>query len=77
MSEYVSIEHPSYSRPVYHSVDHSGAGNWNVGDGISYREWVNDWYEKARCGAKLTLCATFIQRDRADLFARPCKRCFR
>lgn len=78
VTEYVHIERPSNARPVYHRVDYRGDRSmWNEGEGVSYKQWVTEWYERARCGRKLTLCATLIQRHRADLFARPCKRCFR
>lgn len=76
-TEYVLIERVNASRPVYHRQKHGDRSMWNEGEGVSYREWVTDWYEKAACGRKTTICAALIQRDRADLFARPCQHCFK
>lgn len=74
--EYVQIKQACSYYPVYHHSSIGDRSKWNTGEGISYRQWVTDWYEQMDCGVKLPITSVFIQRSRADLFARPCKRCF-
>ena len=82
MTEYVHILRAANYHPVYHR--HDSERPWvdvynhaeHLPPAERYREWVVNWYEKTPCGVRLPLTATFIQRERADPFARPCRRCF-
>lgn len=82
MTEFVHIKSCTADDPVYHASDpyRPWPDIYNDREDLPYAEryraWVVDWYEKMNCGVRLPMTATFIQRERADRIARPCKRCF-